>query len=112
MSQSVSGETFVEPSTSQRVIEAVAETTGDDLTEVGPLYHAIDPDALDRLFEPTGGSSRTGGYVEFEFAGCEIVVRGNGEIEVTERETAPELATQTEAETETEAARAPTHDQA
>lgn len=108
MSQSLSGETLVESSTSQRVIEAVAEATGDDLTEVQPLYHAIDPDALDRLFEPTGGSGRSGGYVEFEFAGCEVVVRGNGEIEVTVREIGPVVSE----ESDNEPTRAATNDQA
>jgi arginase family enzyme len=108
MSQSVSGETLGEPSTSQRVIEAVAETTGDDLTEVGPLYHTIDPDALDRLFSPTRGGTRTGGYVEFEFAGCQVVVRGDGEVDVTEREMAPRLADENGNENDT--ACAGTHD--
>lgn len=84
MSQSLSGESFEERSTSQRVIMDVAEVTGNDPTEVGPLYHVIDPDALDRLFTPTGGSGRTDGYVEFTFAGCDVVVSGGGEIDVTE----------------------------
>ena len=106
MSQSVNGETFTERSTSQRVIEAVAETTGNDPTEVGPLYHVVDPDALDRLFAPTRGSGRTGGYVEFTFEGCEVVVRGTDEVEVTEREMTPGLA----GDPDTEAARAGSND--
>lgn len=108
MSQSTSETTLAARSTSQRVVEAVAETTGQDPTEVGPLYHAIDPDALDRLFAPTPGNGRTGGYVEFSFAGCDVVVRGNGEVEVTEREVASGLAK----ETDPEAARASAPDSA
>lgn len=91
MSQGVSGETFEEPSTSQRVIRAVAETTGNEPTEVGPLYQVIDPDALDRLFSSTGKNGRTDGYVEFTFAECDVVVRGSGEVEVTERDAGVEV---------------------
>lgn len=80
------GETFEERSTSQRVIAAVAEETGNDPTEVGPLYHVIDPDALDRLFSATRGNGRNQGHVEFVFAGCDVVVSGGGDVEVTERE--------------------------
>ena len=84
MSKSASGETFEECSTSHRVITAVAEETGNDPTEVGPLYHVIDPDALDRLFSSTGKNVRSVGFVEFTFAGCDVVVHGSGEVEVTE----------------------------
>lgn len=84
MSQSLNGDSLEERSTSQRVIMAVAEATGNDPTEVGPLYHVIDPDALDRLFSATRGSNRADGYVEFTFGGCDVVVHGDGEIDVTE----------------------------
>jgi len=102
MSQSLSGDSVEEPSTSQRVIEAVSEATDSDPTEVGPLYHVIDPDALDRLFAATPGRTRVGGRVEFTFAGCDVVVRGDGEVEVTERETLAGVAD----DPENEAARA------
>ena len=84
MSQSIRGKTVEQSSTSQRVITAVAETTGNDPTEVGPLYHVVDPDALDRLFDATPTNARAGGRVEFTFAGCDVVVHGNGAVEVTE----------------------------
>lgn len=104
MSQSVRGETFEEPSTSQRVITAVAEETGNDPTEVGPLYHVIDPDALDRLFGPTATTDRTAGRVEFEFAGCEVLVHGNGTVEVAE--TGATVGTPDEAKTDAHRSRA------
>ncbi|USZ68790.1 hypothetical protein NGM10_03405 [Halorussus salilacus] len=85
MSQTMTTETFDDMSASQRVIEAVADETGDDLTEVGPLYHVIDPDALDRLFAPTNRTGRTEGFVEFTFAGCDVVVRGDGTVDATRR---------------------------
>jgi hypothetical protein len=98
MSQSVRGETFEEPSTSQRVITAVAEATGNDPTEVGPLYHVVDPDALDRLFAPTPTNGRAGGRIEFTFAGCDVVVRGGGAVEVTETDGAVEAGDAADAE--------------
>jgi hypothetical protein len=91
MSTILQGDTFEERSTSQRVITAVAEKTGKAPTEVGPLYHVIDPDALDRLFSATPGNGRNQGHVEFAFAGCDVVVFGDGGVEVTERELTVEV---------------------
>ncbi len=91
------GKTHEGKSTSQRVIEAVADETGKDPTEVGPLYHVIDPDALDRLFSATRGSGRNQGYVEFSFAGCDVVVSGEGEVEVTQQDLAVGVADDAEA---------------
>ncbi|UPV73573.1 hypothetical protein M0R89_13615 [Halorussus limi] len=88
----MSGDVFGQQSVSQRVIAEVAEETGKEPTEVGPLYHVIDPDALDRLFSATNGGSRAQGYVEFTFAGCDVVVRGNQDVEVSQRDVATELA--------------------
>jgi hypothetical protein len=99
MSTISQGDTFEERSTSQRVITAVAEKTGKDPTEVGPLYHVIDPDALDRLFSATPGNGRNQGHVEFAFAGCEVVVSGDGEVEVIERDLTSEITDESSAET-------------
>lgn len=95
----MSGETFESQSVSQRVIAAVAEETGKKPTEVGPLYHVIDPDALDRLFSATRGGNRTQGYVEFTFAECNVVVRGAGDVEVNERDLTAELADDADCQT-------------
>lgn len=64
---------------SERVIDAVAETTERDPTELPPLYDTLDPDALDALL-------RTGfdGTVSFTFAGCSVTVGDDGEIRVEE----------------------------
>lgn len=97
MSTTTQGETYDGQSTSQRVIAAVAEKTGKDSTEVGPLYHVIDPDALDRLFSATRGNGRNRGHVEFTFAGCDVVVQGDGEVEVTERDLTADATADAEA---------------
>ena len=77
-------------SPSQQVVEAVAAATDSDPTEIGPLYHAIDPDALDHLFEATRSGEREDGYVQFSLAGCEVVVHGDGAVEVADEETGVE----------------------
>ncbi|MFC4549492.1 MULTISPECIES: HalOD1 output domain-containing protein [Halorussus] len=71
-----------EATPSERVVAAVAAATNRDQTDVGPLYHAIDPDALDRLFETTRQATRGVGRVEFSIAGCDVVVHGDGAVEV------------------------------
>ena len=83
MSQTINAATLDEVSTSERVIDAVADATDSEPTDVGPLYHVIDPDALDRLFSPTRRGGRTEGYVTFAFGGCDVMVRGNGSVEVS-----------------------------
>lgn len=67
---------------SEAVVEAIAEA--DDVAPTAlspPLYWAIDPDALDSLFQPAAPGS-TDGKVEFTYRGYAITVRDNGEIDV------------------------------
>ena len=82
MSQQNAVSVAAETTPSERVVAAVAAATDRDPTDVGPLYHAIDPDALDRLFETTRRATRGVGRVEFSIAGCDVVVHGGGEVEV------------------------------
>lgn len=65
---------------SRSVIRAVAGVQGTDPTELQPLYEAIDPDALDRVFDGTQGRSRplADGAVSFRFAACQVTVRADG----------------------------------
>lgn len=68
---------------STAVVMAVADRTDRDPTAIGPLFKAIDPDALDRLFpvdslEPTALDGR----LTFRFEGCFVTVDANGWIEV------------------------------
>lgn len=67
---------------SEAIVAAVAEREDAHPTEVPPLYHAIDPDALDRLFD-----GRRRGRVTFEYAGYEITVRGPDRISIRESRT-------------------------
>ncbi|WP_255169911.1 HalOD1 output domain-containing protein [Natrononativus amylolyticus] len=71
---------------SHRVIEAVADAEGvwpEDLTppEYEPLHAAIDPHALDTLFEPTRtGAARRGGTVTFRYCGYDVTVDDTGAV--------------------------------
>lgn len=64
--------------TSHGVVESVAATKGVDPLDLDPLFGAINPDALDEL-----GRNGFDGKIEFEYAGCGVTVRGNGEIQVS-----------------------------
>ncbi|WP_129116999.1 HalOD1 output domain-containing protein [Halegenticoccus tardaugens] len=70
---------------STAVVKAVAEAVGvDPLHLDARLYDSIDPDGLDQVFRPRGdGTVRTGAQLEFEVAGCEVVVHSEGRIVVT-----------------------------
>lgn len=68
----------------RRVVEAVADETGTDPLELDPLYLAVDPVCLDRIFRGDRSvAGRGAGRVEFPFAGCRVIVAGDGSITVS-----------------------------
>lgn len=65
----------------ERVLSAVAAKTDVDPLEFDrPLFDAIDPDALEALFQ----RSRTVNSVEFTYLGHRIRVTGDGKVAVTD----------------------------
>jgi len=68
---------------SETVVNTVAEAKGVDPLDLEPLYSAVDPDALNRLFRPTPGTPSTTRELQFSLAGCLVVVHGDGEVVVT-----------------------------
>lgn len=66
------------------VIDAVAAASGTDPTELPPLYDAINPDALNALFESQGKRDRADLRVEFSYNGFNVIVEGD--LQVTVRE--------------------------
>lgn len=76
---------------SQAIVRAVAAASDvDDVTavaeEFGPLYTAIDPSALDALFESTSTAERSEGCVSFAYAGYCVTVDTTGRVELVPRE--------------------------
>ncbi|WP_324760581.1 HalOD1 output domain-containing protein [Haloarcula sp. GH36] len=66
---------FVGSSTSEAVVQAVAEAAGTDPTELPPLYDQVDPDALEKLFR-----NPSNGVVAFDYHGYTVVVRSDGTV--------------------------------
>jgi hypothetical protein len=60
------------------VLEAVSAATGRAETDLPPLRDSVDPDALDTVL--TGGQSPV--TVSFRYADTDVVVSGNGAIEI------------------------------
>ncbi|MXV62471.1 hypothetical protein GS429_10420 [Natronorubrum sp. JWXQ-INN-674] len=76
---------------SEAVITAIAmQSEADDLTavadELDPLYNAIDPSALDALFDSSGTHDRSTGAVTFEYADRHVRIDTTGRIELTAEE--------------------------
>ena len=74
-----------EGSRTRDVVESVAneaECSPEDLDP--PLSEVIDPDALERLFDPVGGSSPVHGHVEFMYLEYLVTVGADGDISVQE----------------------------
>lgn len=65
-----------------RVVEAVAEATGREATDLEPLGHVLDPEALDTLFSRREHAC---GRVSFRYAGCDVVVEAPDDVQVTPR---------------------------
>jgi hypothetical protein len=76
-----------EQSLSEAVLEAVAAATDVDqlalADEFGPLYHAIDPSALDSLFHERCETDRAVGSITFEYAGFLVSVDRTGQVTLT-----------------------------
>lgn len=67
---------------STTVVHALAECMDVDVTDGSfSLYDAVDPDALDALFRPTGdGTPRRGGMLVFYVDEYCVSIYGDGEI--------------------------------
>jgi hypothetical protein len=70
----------VQPSTA--VVEAVAATTGQEPTDLPPLYDCVDGEALDTLLQ-SGSASRSGPIdVRFRYEGVMVTARSDGHIAI------------------------------
>jgi hypothetical protein len=68
----------------EAVVYAVAEATETDPLDLPPLHSALDPDALNMLFETsTNGRPQTAITVSFEYADHQIVLKEHGSIVIT-----------------------------
>lgn len=63
----------------ERVVQSVATYTDTDPLDLPPLYHAIDPDALEASIE-----SRSDVEIQFQYAGHSVAVRSDGIVEVSD----------------------------
>ncbi|AFZ72686.1 HalOD1 output domain-containing protein [Natronobacterium gregoryi] len=64
---------------SEAIVDAVASVTGKDPLEMTPLYEAIDPDALDALFDQRQAGDETH-ELWFTYDGFDVGVHSDGEI--------------------------------
>lgn len=64
------------------VVAAVAKAAGVDTTDLEPLYDAVDPEALDELFKPTGSTGRMINSLSFPYSGHLVTVHGDGKVAV------------------------------
>lgn len=62
------------------VVSAVAEVLNEDPLELPPLNEVVNPEALNALFTSRPGI--TVDSVEFQYAGCEVAVLGDGGVQV------------------------------
>lgn len=61
------------------LVNRVADIRGEDVTDLPPIQETIDGDVLNGLLD-----SNFPGRCTFEYAGCEVVISGDGSIRVRE----------------------------
>jgi len=65
------------------VVNAVAAATDTDSDELENLYERVDPDALERIFQPhRDGTRRSGGRLTFPFSGAVVTLHSEGELRI------------------------------
>lgn len=70
-------------SLTNQILTAIAESTDQSVEDLGPLYDAIDPEALDALFaRRADGSPRPVGKVSFQYAGYWVTVSSEYDVEI------------------------------
>ena len=72
-----------ETDVSQTVVMAVADAKGVDPLDLDPLYTAVDPDALNKMFRPVTGHASSEMNLSFSMADCQVDVHGDGDVVVT-----------------------------
>lgn len=73
---------FSKTAPSTAVIETVAIAADCEPTALETIATAIDPDALDAIFRPTGPSTDRETTVSFPYSGYLVTIRGNGAVTV------------------------------
>lgn len=69
------------------IIRLVCTVLDREVTDLPPLHHTIETDALNALFQRRSGRSvGTTGKVMFEFAGCDVTYRSDGVVVVEPRD--------------------------
>lgn len=62
------------------IINVVEEVTGQPQSTMEPLFHVVDPDALETLFRTQDEQTAR---IEFEYGGCTVTALNTGEVTVT-----------------------------
>lgn len=75
---------------SEAVLTAIASEAELDTLELadefGPLYDAIDPSALDSLFQSTTGTAQPAGCVTFDYADYRVTVDQTGRVVLADQD--------------------------
>lgn len=75
---------FIDPSVA--VIHVMAEICETELSELDPLYEAVDPDTIDQFcLNPKDGRGDGAEGMDFVYLDHEIALKREGEIEITPR---------------------------
>lgn len=76
-----------EETISQTIVSAVARVVDSEPESLDPLYHTIDSEALNDLFDGNQRTDRRSPErVEFTYCDCEVVVTAPGEVHVSKAE--------------------------
>lgn len=72
-----------EKSPSMAVLDAIARTAGVDVNDLPPLYEAMDPSAIDRIFSDGVDDEA---ILAFPYENWNVFVYGNGTINICDQQ--------------------------
>lgn len=73
----------VDRSVTELVVDCIADATGRDPLELPPLWEVIDPEALNKLFEPMKSGKSRAGTVRFTYCNHEVTVEYQSSVIVS-----------------------------
>jgi hypothetical protein len=74
-------------SVTEAVLDAIADELDANLLDLEPIHDAVDPDALESIFDDTSSAARNAGRVTFESNGCAVTVAAEGTVTVQQMAT-------------------------
>ena len=73
----------IQDTIAENVVTQIADKEGASPTDLEPIHTVVDPDALEKLFQPVPGNERMSGQISFTYCGYNVTIQASGYVETT-----------------------------